>query len=262
MKFDDLDARMRIFETAHDHCVLPGIYIVVRLDGRGFTRLTKDVHKFEAPFDERFRDLMTHTMSTLMESGFRTVYGYTQSDEISILLHRDEDSFGRKERKFNSLLAGEASVAFSTKLGAVGVFDSRICQLPNAGLVCDYFRWRHEDAHQNALSAHCYWAQRREGATVKDATAKLVGMSVSAKNEFLFQRGINFNDLPAWQKRGVGMYWATIGRPAVTRKTGKPAVANRRELKTDLALPKGDAYGAYVLKLIADSDARSLRPDR
>jgi tRNA(His) 5'-end guanylyltransferase len=37
MKFDDLDAKMRIFETAHDYCVLPGIHIVVRLDGRNFS---------------------------------------------------------------------------------------------------------------------------------------------------------------------------------------------------------------------------------
>ena len=36
MKFDDLDDRMRVFETAHDLCVLPGLYMVARLDGRGF----------------------------------------------------------------------------------------------------------------------------------------------------------------------------------------------------------------------------------
>ncbi|MEM8535743.1 MAG: guanylyltransferase, partial [Chloroflexota bacterium] len=28
MKFDELDERMRQFETAHDHCVLPGIFMV------------------------------------------------------------------------------------------------------------------------------------------------------------------------------------------------------------------------------------------
>ena len=44
MKFDELDTRMRVFETAHDHCVLPELYMVARLDGRGFTRLTKEVH--------------------------------------------------------------------------------------------------------------------------------------------------------------------------------------------------------------------------
>ncbi|MGH7456108.1 MAG: tRNA(His) guanylyltransferase Thg1 family protein, partial [bacterium] len=87
MKFDDLDAKMRVFETAHDHCVLPGIHIVARLDGRGFTRLTKEVHHFEAPFDERFRDLMLATTEHLMDCGFRMLYGYTQSDEISLLVH-------------------------------------------------------------------------------------------------------------------------------------------------------------------------------
>ena len=50
MKFDELDAMMRVFETAHDHCVLPGIYIVARLDGRNFTRLTREVHQFERPY--------------------------------------------------------------------------------------------------------------------------------------------------------------------------------------------------------------------
>src|SRR5690606_7866836 len=66
MKFDELDVRMRVFETAHDRCVLPGLFMVARLDGRSFTRLTKEVHKFNAPFDERFRDLMLDTMEHLM----------------------------------------------------------------------------------------------------------------------------------------------------------------------------------------------------
>lgn len=32
----------------------------------------------------------------------------------------------------------------------------------------------------------------------------MLGLSVSQKNELLFQYGINFNDLPNWQKRCVG----------------------------------------------------------
>lgn len=32
MDFDSFDKRMRVFETAHDHCVLPGIWMVARLD--------------------------------------------------------------------------------------------------------------------------------------------------------------------------------------------------------------------------------------
>ncbi len=95
MKFDELDKKMRIFETSHDLCVLPSIYMVARIDGRCFTRLTKEVHKFEAPYDFVFRDYMIETVKHLMNCGFRTIYGYSQSDEISILFHRDEDTCQR-----------------------------------------------------------------------------------------------------------------------------------------------------------------------
>jgi hypothetical protein len=135
MKFDDLDEKMRIFETAHDQSVLPGMYMVARIDGRGFTRLTKEVHSFEAPFDIRVRDLMCGTVEHLMSCGFRVLYGYTQSDEISLLFDRDETAFGRKERKYNSILAGEASAKFSLLLGAHAAFDCRISQLPTPELV-------------------------------------------------------------------------------------------------------------------------------
>src|SRR5437870_13010026 len=114
MRFDDLDQKMRVFETAHDLCVLPGLQMVARLDGRSFTRLTKEVHAFEAPFDPRFRDLMVETAEYLMSGcGFTMIYGYTESDEISLLFGMQEDGFGRKLRKLISILAGEASATFS-----------------------------------------------------------------------------------------------------------------------------------------------------
>ena len=47
MKFDDLDAKMRVYETSHDYCVLPGLFMFARLDGRGFTRLTKELRRRE-----------------------------------------------------------------------------------------------------------------------------------------------------------------------------------------------------------------------
>jgi tRNA(His) 5'-end guanylyltransferase len=67
MKFDELDARLHIFETAHDQWVLLGINIVARLDGRGFTRLTRDIHHFETQFDVRFRDEMVGKIEHVME---------------------------------------------------------------------------------------------------------------------------------------------------------------------------------------------------
>lgn len=75
MKFDDFDKEMRIYEQSLDQIILPDTYIVARLDGRTFTRLTKEVCNFEAPFDERFRDLMIYTVKCAMNCGFRIIYG-------------------------------------------------------------------------------------------------------------------------------------------------------------------------------------------
>jgi tRNA(His) guanylyltransferase len=250
MKFDELDARMRVFETAHDLCVLPGIHMVARLDGRSFTRLTKEVHHFEAPFDSRFRDLMLATAEHLMAGcGFNVVYGYTQSDEISLLFALDENAFQRKLRKLDSLLSGEASAKFSLLLGAIAVFDCRISQLPSKEHVVDYFRWRNEDAHRNALNAHGYWLLRKKGQSVGEATAAMKGLSVAEKNEMLFQSGVNFNDLPLWQKCGSGLYWEEVDRPAENPSTGEKVMARRRRLRRDLELPLKDDYSAFLRRI-------------
>lgn len=246
MKFDDLDAKMRVYESMHDYCVPPELYIVARIDGRSFTRLTKEVHKFAAPYDTRFRDLMIETVKHLMNSGFRVSYAYTESDEISLLFHMDETLFGRKTRKYNSVLAGEASAKFSVLLGNVGAFDCRLSQLPNKALVIDYFRWRNEDAHRNALNAHCYWVMRKNGSSATDATEFLSGKSVAEKNEYLFQNNINFNDIPNWQKRGIGFYWEKYKKPSINPITGDEVNAVRRRIKVDMELPMKDNYGEFV----------------
>lgn len=250
MRFDDLDRKMRVFETAHDFCVLPEVFMVARLDGRSFTRLTKETHRFEAPFDVRMRDMMTATVQHLMQCGFDVLFGYTQSDEISLLFAPSIRTFDRKLRKFNSVLAGEASAKFSLLLGDVGVFDCRVSQLPTQNLVMDYFRWRSEDAHRNALNAHCYWLLRKQGQTVRRATSLLEKKSVAEKNELLFQNSINFNDLPAWQKRGTGVYWETYTKEAVNRLTGASVQAVRRRLKVDYELPLKEDYSAFLVGLL------------
>lgn len=252
MKFDELDSRMRVFETAHDLCVLPGLHMVARLDGRGFTRLTKELLKFEAPFDVRFRDAMLDTVEYLMTgSGIRFLYGYTESDEISLLFAPEERSFGRKTRKLNSLLAGEASARFALALGTQAAFDCRISELPGVDRVVDYFRWRNEDAHRNALNAHCYWALRRTGSDVEAATAALTGLTVADKNELLFGLGINFNELPLWQRRGVGLYWEEFEKPAVNPRDGTTTMARRRRIRREQELPMKDSYSEFLRSLLA-----------
>ncbi|KAF3889658.1 MULTISPECIES: tRNA(His) guanylyltransferase Thg1 family protein [Nostocales] len=253
MKFDELDSKMRVFETAHDYCVLPGIYIVARLDGRSFTRLTKETHQFEAPYDEKFRDMMLTTTEYLMHCGIDIIYGYTQSDEISLLFSRNENSFGRKLRKLNSVLAGEASAKFSLLLGDIGAFDCRISQLPSMEEVVNYFRWRHEDAHRNSLNSHCYWSLRRDGNNATQATKRLQKMSVADKNELLFQYGINFNQLPNWQKRGVGLYWEEYEKLGYNPVNGEVVPTTRRRILHDFNLPMKDEYSQFITKIINSS---------
>jgi len=250
MKFDDLDAQMRIYETSNDRCVLPNMHIVARIDGRSFTKLTKETHHFEAPFDEVFRDYMIETTKHLMNCGFNVIYGFTESDEISLLFDLNETAFGRKTRKYISILAGEASAKFSSLLGDVGAFDCRLSELPSKQLVADYFRWRNEDAHRNSLNAHCYWRLRQEGLSQRAATNKIKGLSVADKNEMLFQFGINFNELPNWQKRGVGIYWINTEKEAINPINNQAVLAQRRTLFTNLNLPMKDEYNQFILDLV------------
>lgn len=252
MNFDDLDAKMRVYEQSLDQVLLPELYLVARLDGNRFTRLTKEICHFEAPFDTRFRDMLVETVKALMNYGFRVIYGFTESDEISLLFHPDEDTFGRKVRKYNSLLAGVASAAFSQQLGQQAIFDCRMVPLPTVERVQDYFLWRQEDAHRNSLNAHCYWMLRKQGKSVAEATKALEGQTVSFKNELLFQNGINFDKLPSWQKRGVGVYWDTYEKQGFNPKTGQTETATRRGLKVDMELPLREAYADYIVKKLTE----------
>ena len=250
MKFDEFDKKMRVYEESLDQYILPDMYIVARLDGRSFTNLTKKTCNFEAPFDTKFRDLMVDTVKALLECGFRIVYGYTESDEISLLFHPDDNTFGRKVRKLNTTLAGEASAAFSLALGRAATFDCCIVPLPNKDRVADYFVWRQEDSHRNSLNAHCYWALRKEGEDQNLATMELEGKSVAYKNELLFQKGINYNDLPSWQKRGIGVYFRDVDKEGYNPVKDEKVVTQRRELFADYELPIGEEYKDFILRFL------------
>lgn len=250
MNFEELDLKMRRYETSLDQVILPELYLAVRIDGRNFTKLTKETCQFEAPFDIRFRDAMIDTVRHLMECGFRIVYGYTQSDEISLLFHQRDNTFGRKTRKINSILAGEASAFFSMRLGVLACFDCRVVPLPNLECVKDYFLWRQEDAHRNSLNAHCYWLLRKEGLSAQKATGEIEGKSIAYKNELLFSKNMNFNDLPNWQKRGVGLYHSTYEKSGYNPIAKQEVVSVRNKIEVNMDLEMGERYGDKIISLL------------
>ena len=256
MNFDEFDETMRIFETVHDVCVLPGIHMVARIDGRNFSRLTKETCAFKAPFDERFRDCLAETVRHLMSCGFSVIYGYTESDEISLLFDLDEQAFGRKHRKYNSILAAEAAAKCSLLLGVHAAFDCRICELPTRRQVLDYFRWRAGDALRNALNAHCYWKLREDGLSPRAAADRLTHMDTAGKNELLFQHGVNFNDLPAWQKRGMGFYRIKEEKEGYNPLSGESVITLRSRIHTEMELPINDAYEELLIRLMDNAEAK------
>lgn len=252
MKFTDLDARMRVYETSLDISVPPGLWMVARLDGKGFTKWTHD-KGFKKPFDDTFHEIMLDATMGLMElSGFKILYGYTESDEISLLIHKDDDTFNRKMRKLNSTLASIASV-MASQSGGPCFFDCRICVLPDVETVVDYFRWRMEDSSRNCLNGYCYWLLRQSGMSKRAATKELEGKGVAFKNELLFSKfGINFTkDITAWHKRGSGVYWKHVIKEAVNQLTSDKVDVIRRAICIDDDLPLGDdEYQEFLRKII------------
>lgn len=250
MKFEEIEVLMRKNEALSEQYILPENFIIVRLDGKGFTKLTKEKLELEKPFDERFHLAMTATMQHLFMVGFRVIYGYTQSDEISLLIHKDENTFSRKVRKFNSVLAGEASAFFSLQFQQIGVFDCRTIAIPKHDMILDYFCWRQEDSHRNSLSAYCYWTLIKNNFTAKQAATKIEKMSQSDKNELLYQFGINYNDLPVWQKRGVGMYSKEVVKQGFNPVTQLSLECMRNELYLETKIPIREDYRLFLNSIL------------
>jgi tRNA(His) guanylyltransferase len=247
LKADDFEARMRLGECFHALRVPPGAFIVIRADGRSFSRLTERL--VEKPFDSGFHEKMVKTATALLES-LQATYVYTESDEISILLPRAADLFDREVEKLVSISAARASATLSLLLGEVVELDARLWVGSSDDAVVDYFMWRQADATRCALNGWAYWTLRRDGKSARAATAMLEGASVAEKNELLFARGINFNTVPAWQRRGTGIYWETYEKDGHNPKTGQAVKATRRRIKANDALPMKDAYARFVRETI------------
>ena len=111
-----------------------------------------------------------------------------------------------------------------------------------------------EDAHRNGLNAICYWLLRRNGLSPGKATAQLEGKSNAYKNELLFQQGINFDKIPAWQKRGTGIYREDYEKSGIDPKSGKTKKSQRRRLYVNYELPLRDEYARMIAGFVESFD--------
>jgi tRNA(His) 5'-end guanylyltransferase len=168
---------------------------------------------------------------------------------ISVLLTPQWELFHRSVEKLVSISAGVTSAAFTHACGEPAHFDSRIWLGTSVNDVVDYFSWRQTDATRCALNGWCYWTLRAEQKPATEVAALLHGMGSGEKNELLLQRGINFDDLPAWQRRGIGIRWETYTKNGLNPLSGQTVPTRRRRLRVDRDLPIRETFRQLVSDL-------------
>ena len=68
-------------------------------------------------------------------------------------------------------------------------------------------------------------------------------------------RDSNFNDIPNWQKRGIGLYWEEYEKPSINPVTNVEVTAIRRRVRIDFDLPMKGEYGEFVESILRSERA-------
>lgn len=187
-------------------------FIVVRLDGRGFTRFA-DAHGYVKPHDVRGLGLMNAAAAGVMREWGEAILAFGESDEFSFVFPRGCTTFGRREAKFVSGIASLFSSIFvmlwGTYFPTVALlyppsFDARAVAYPTLDSVVDYLKWRQVDTHINSTYNEAFWALvQRGGLSRQDAQARLARTLTKEKHEIMFAHGINYAKLPVMFRRGT-----------------------------------------------------------
>ena len=113
---DDLGKRMKeYYEHVYRFGLTRRMPVAIRIDGKAFHTFTRG---FQKPFDEVLVTTMQRTMKYLCENIQGCKLGYTQSDEITLIL-TDYDTlttdawFGYELQKMCSIAASMATMAFN-----------------------------------------------------------------------------------------------------------------------------------------------------
>jgi tRNA(His) guanylyltransferase len=202
---------VKAFEN-HNDC-LKNTYIVVRIDGKAFTKFT-DAHQFTKPNDIQGIKLMLMAGLSVMEAFTEIFMGYGQSDEFSFVFKKSAKLYNRRNDKIltNVLSMFTSSyvfywnkIFFDKTLKYPPCFDGRIVLYPSFDNMKDYFSWRMVDCHINNLYNTTFWKLVVDGKLTKEqAHNKLKGTFSKDKNEILFKDyGVNYNNEPEVYKKGT-----------------------------------------------------------
>ena len=219
---------MKGYENIARNYLARRIPVIIRVDGKAFHTFTRGMEK---PFDRILMITMQNTMKYLCENIQGCVFGYTQSDEITLVLTdyatiTTDAWFGYNIQKMCSVAASMATLAFSNAYAAelwqnfpeamrssdngtnkyietlvakmgTAMFDARVFSIPKDE-VCNCLIWRQQDATRNSIESvgHANFSQK-----------ELHGKSCNAIQDMLWkERGINWNDFSIDCKRGSACY--------------------------------------------------------
>lgn len=226
---DDLGIRMKTFyEQIPKIKLMKRCPVAIRIDGKAFHTFTDG---FQKPFDEVLIKSMQETMKYLCENIQGCILGYTQSDEITLILidYKKLTSsawFDYEIQKICSIAASMATMSFNkffennvddyrfskwdgiskyeegteeyikTLLKAVdkgAMFDARVFNIPKEE-VTNLVYWRQLDASRNSIQM-----VGQANFSHKELQHKTCN---NIQDMLMTQKGINWNDLPTYQKRG------------------------------------------------------------
>ena len=209
-----LGDRMKAYENAIDFKLNPCMQYVIRLDGKGFSKMVKK-WKCKKPFDERFNKAINYASKKLFNIIPNVEAIWHGSDEISIWFkcpNVEDMYFEGRIQKLVSLTSSQASVYFNKKLQELfednemlfGIFDSRIMQFPNEMEVSNYFIFRQRDHVRNSISGYGQYYFSHKELLKKNSNEKL---------EMLLSKGIDYeNEIigKGWEKWGTLLYKDTF----------------------------------------------------
>lgn len=195
---DEFGKRMKEYEFEEmNDFFLKDMPLIVRIDGRSFSRYTK---KFNKPFDDRINNAMCHTaLSVYNETNAQAVY--YQSDEINLVYPVIENplgerDFGGKKVKIISNYASLATGFFNDYMHRNGYntakpafFDCRAFHVPDNIEAANNILWRMHDAKRNGVSClyrYTHGHKKMNNKSSKDMIIELGDLYTDTEHRFTF----------------------------------------------------------------------------